>query len=170
MKTTSLLLLSLPLALLSCQDGKPADPAGQAAPVILNDAGSRNLAAGQAYMAQNAQRAGVTTTASGVQFEVLRAGGTSKYDPAIHGEAPTATVMYQGRLINGSVFDQSDAPIQFNITRVIPGFTEALKAMPIGSVWEVTIPAHLAYGENGPESIGPNSTLIFRMQLLGLSR
>lgn len=168
MKTPSLLLLSL--TLVSCQDSKPAAPAEQAAPIILNDMSSRNLTTGQAYMAQNGQRAGVTTTASGVQFEVLRAGGSTKYDPAIHGEAPTATVMYQGRLINGKVFDQSDAPIEFNITRVIPGFTEALKAMPIGSIWEVTIPAHLAYGENGPDSIGPNSTLIFKMQLLGLSR
>lgn len=136
----------------------------------MQSTSSRNLELGQAYMAQNAKRAGVTTTASGVQFEVLRAGGKEKYDPAIHGSAPTATIMYRGRLINGKVFDQSTSPIQFNITRVIPGFTEALKAMPIGSIWEVTIPAHLAYGENGPDSIGPNSTLIFQMQLLALSK
>ncbi len=162
MKTISLLLLAL--TFVGCQTTKDSRSSQ------LSSIGDNNLAAGQAYMAQNAKRDGVTTTASGVQFKVLRAGGNTKYSPQIHGLAPTATVMYRGRLINGTVFDQSDEPIQFNITQVIPGFTEALQNMPIGSVWEVTIPAPLAYGENGPASIGPNSTLIFEMALLDLRK
>ncbi|MFI3242822.1 MAG: FKBP-type peptidyl-prolyl cis-trans isomerase [Akkermansia sp.] len=162
MKTIALLLLAL--TLVGCQATKDTSPSQG------SSIGDSNLAAGQAYMAQNAKRAGVTTTASGIQYKILRAGGKAKYDPTIHGTAPTATVMYRGRLIDGTVFDQSDSPIQFNIMQVIPGFTEALQTMPIGSVWEVTIPAHLAYGEHGPASIGPNSTLIFEMALLDLSR
>lgn len=121
-------------------------------------------------MTKNAKREGVTTTASGIQYQVLRAGGSVKYSPSLHGFSPTATVMYRGFLVDGTVFDQSKTPIEFNVDRVIPGFTEALKTMPIGAIWEVTIPAHLAYGQNGPASIGPNSTLIFQIQLLELRR
>lgn len=129
-----------------------------------------NLELGQKYMEENGKRPEVTTTASGLQYEVLTAGGNEKYDEALHGDAPTAEVMYKGTLIDGTVFDQSKAPVKFNIRQVIPGFTEALKLMPVGAKWRVTIPANLAYGANGPGSIGPNSTLIFEMELLGLTK
>lgn len=129
-----------------------------------------NLELGQKYMEENGKRPEVTTTASGLQYEVLTAGGNEKYNEALHGDAPTAEVMYKGTLIDGTVFDQSKAPVKFNIRQVIPGFTEALKLMPVGAKWRVTIPANLAYGANGPGSIGPNSTLIFEMELLGLSK
>ncbi len=129
-----------------------------------------NLELGQKYMEENGKRPEVTTTASGLQYEVLTAGGSEKYNEALHGDAPTAEVMYKGTLVDGTVFDQSKAPVKFNIRQVIPGFTEALKLMPVGAKWRVTIPANLAYGANGPGSIGPNSTLIFEMELLGLSK
>ena len=132
--------------------------------------GEANLEKGRLYMAENGKRPEVTTTESGLQYEVLVAGGTEKYDPAVHGEAPTAEVMYKGTLVDGTVFDQSRQPVKFNIRQVIPGFTEALKLMPVGAKWKVTIPANLAYGANGPGSIGPNSTLIFEMELLGLTK
>lgn len=129
-----------------------------------------NLELGQKYMEENGKRPEVTTTASGLQYEVLTAGGSEKYNEDLHGDAPTAEVMYKGTLVDGTVFDQSKAPVKFNIRQVIPGFTEALKLMPVGAKWRVTIPANLAYGANGPGSIGPNSTLIFEMELLGLSK
>lgn len=129
-----------------------------------------NLELGRKYMAENGKRPEVTTTASGLQYEVLVAGSGEKYDDTKHGEAPTAEVMYKGTLVDGTVFDQSRQPVKFNIRQVIPGFTEALKLMPVGAKWRVTIPADLAYGANGPGSIGPNSTLIFEMELISLSK
>lgn len=132
--------------------------------------GEANLEKGRLYMAENGKRPEVTTTESGLQYEVLVAGGSEKYDPAVYGDAPTTEVMYKGTLVDGTVFDQSRQPVKFNIRQVIPGFTEALKLMPVGAKWKVTIPANLAYGANGPGSIGPNSTLIFEMELLGLTK
>ena len=132
--------------------------------------GKKNLEMGQKYMEENGKREGVTTTASGLQYEVLTPGNGESYDAAKHGEAPTAEVMYKGTLIDGTVFDQSRQPVKFNIRQVIPGFTEALKLMPVGAKWRVTIPANLAYGGNGPGSIGPNSTLIFEMELISLTK
>ena len=117
-----------------------------------------------------AKKDGVVTTESGLQYEILTPGGEEKYDAAKHGDAPTAEVMYKGTLVDGTVFDQSKQPIKFNIRQVIPGFTEALKLMPVGAKWRVTIPADLAYGANGPGSIGPNSTLIFEMELISLTK
>ncbi len=129
-----------------------------------------NIEAGQIYLAENAKKQGVITTASGLQYEVIVAGDGESYSPEAHGDAPTAKVMYKGSLIDGTIFDQSQSPVEFNITQVIPGFTEALKSMPIGAKWIVTIPADKAYGANGPGQIGPNSTLIFEMELLGLTK
>ncbi len=133
-------------------------------------AGEANLEKGRLYMQENGKRPEVTTTESGLQYEVLVPGGSEKYDAAVHGDAPTAEVMYKGTLVDGTVFDQSRQPVKFNIRQVIPGFTEALKLMPVGAKWKVTIPANLAYGANGPGSIGPNSTLIFEMELISLTK
>ena len=132
--------------------------------------GAKNLEIGRQYMEENGKKGGVITTESGLQYEILVPGGEEKYDAAKHGDAPTAEVMYKGTLVDGTVFDQSKQPIKFNIRQVIPGFTEALKLMPVGAKWRVTIPADLAYGANGPGSIGPNSTLIFEMELISLSK
>lgn len=130
----------------------------------------QNLEIGRKYMEENGKREGVITTESGLQYEVITAGSGEGYDADKHGEAPTAAVMYKGTLVDGTVFDQSQQPVKFNIRQVIPGFTEALKLMPIGAKWKVTIPANLAYGQNGPGSIGPNSTLIFEMELIDLTK
>lgn len=135
-----------------------------------NAKGKKNLELGQKYMEENGKRAEVTTTESGLQYEVITPGNGESYSAEKHGDAPTAEVMYKGTLIDGTVFDQSRQPVKFNIRQVIPGFTEALKLMPVGAKWRVTIPANLAYGANGPASIGPNSTLIFEMELISLTK
>ncbi len=135
-----------------------------------DEKGAKNLEIGRQYMEENGKKDGVVTTESGLQYEILTPGGEEKYDAAKHSEAPTAEVMYKGTLVDGTVFDQSKQPIKFNIRQVIPGFTEALKLMPVGAKWRVTIPANLAYGANGPGSIGPNSTLIFEMELISLTK
>ena len=135
-----------------------------------DEKGAKNLEIGRRYMEENGKKDSVVTTESGLQYEILTPGGEEKYDADKHGDAPTAEVMYKGTLVDGTVFDQSRQPIKFNIRQVIPGFTEALKLMPVGAKWRVTIPANLAYGANGPGSIGPNSTLIFEMELISLAK
>ncbi|MFI3243147.1 MAG: FKBP-type peptidyl-prolyl cis-trans isomerase N-terminal domain-containing protein [Akkermansia sp.] len=131
--------------------------------------GESNLKTGQAFLAENAKKEGVVTLPSGLQYKVLTAGTGRKYDPATDGKSPIAKVMYQGRLIDGTIFDESAQPVEFPLDQVVPGFSEALGLMPVGSEWEVYMPSNLAYGENGPATIGSNSTLIFKMQLLDLA-
>ena len=122
-----------------------------------------NLAAGEAYLADNAGREGVTTTESGLQYEVLRQGD---------GAAPTAEndvrVHYRGTLIDGTEFDSSyeGDPVVFSAGRLIQGFTEALLLMQEGSHFRVVIPFGIAYGPDGTGGvIGPNATLIFEIEL-----
>lgn len=129
-----------------------------------NQAGG-NLDEGAAYMATNAQEAGVQTTASGLQYEVITQGD---------GERPTADdtvlVHYRGTLTDGTEFDSSysrNQPISFPLRNVIAGWTEGVQLMPVGSTYRFTIPPNLAYGERGvPGVIPPNSTLIFDVELL----
>ncbi|MBE6419318.1 MAG: FKBP-type peptidyl-prolyl cis-trans isomerase [Akkermansiaceae bacterium] len=125
-----------------------------------------NAAAGKAFLEENAKKEGVVVLPSGLQYKVLSAGTGRKYDAATDGAGAIAMVTYEGRKTDGSVFDASETPIQFPIDGVIPGFSEALKLMPIGSEWEIYIPAELAYGLNGPGVIGPNATLIFKLKLV----
>jgi FKBP-type peptidyl-prolyl cis-trans isomerase FklB len=107
----------------------------------------------------------VITTKSGLQYEIVVEG---------KGEKPSATSTvrchYEGRLINGTVFDSSyrrNQPADFPVNQVIAGWTEALQLMPVGSKWRLFIPSNLAYGEHGAgEAIAPNSTLIFDVELL----
>lgn len=127
-----------------------------------------NQAQGDAFLKANKKKPGVITTEDGLQYKILTAG---------KGEKPTdtdsVTVDYEGKLINGTVFDSSyqrGQPATFPVNGVIPGWTEALKLMPVGSTWELYIPAQLAYGEQGaPPSIGPNETLIFKVKLIGIN-
>ena len=127
--------------------------------------GEQNRKLGEAYLADNAKRPGIVTTASGLQYEVLTQGD---------GPVPAATdqvkVHYTGRLIDGTVFDSSverGEPATFGVTQVIPGWVEALQLMPVGSKWRLHIPSALAYGPNGAGGvIGPEATLIFDVELL----
>jgi len=122
---------------------------------------------GEAFLAENAKRDGVTVTASGLHFEVLQEGT---------GEKPVASstvrTHYHGTLIDGSVFDSSydrGEPAEFPVNGVIAGWTEALQMMPVGSKWRLTVPYNLAYGERGAGgSIGPYATLVFDVELLDI--
>jgi FKBP-type peptidyl-prolyl cis-trans isomerase len=124
-----------------------------------------NLEEGQAFLAANAEKEGVTTTESGLQYRVIEAGD---------GESPDAddrvTVHYRGKLINGVEFDSSYSrgePATFGLNQVIPGWTEGVQLMREGATYELFVPSDLAYGEQGrPGPIGPNSTLIFEIELL----
>jgi FKBP-type peptidyl-prolyl cis-trans isomerase FklB len=129
----------------------------------------KNLKDGEAFLAANAKKEGVKTTASGLQYRVLKSGT---------GKTPKATdsvkVHYHGTLIDGAVFDSSverGEPISFPVGGVIPGWTEALQLMKEGDKWQLVIPAKLAYGDRGAGGkIGPNSTLIFDVELLGIEK
>lgn len=127
--------------------------------------GEINAQAGKEFLAENGKRAEVTTTATGLQYEVLKEGD---------GAQPVATdqveVHYTGKLIDGTVFDSSEergVPATFGVTQVIPGWVEALQLMKAGSRWRLYIPSDLAYGPNGAGGIiGPNATLIFDVELI----
>ena len=129
------------------------------------EAGTKNAEEGEKFLAENSKRKGVTTTPSGLQYEVIKAG-----DGAKPSATDTVSVHYHGTLVNGKVFDSSvqrGEPVSFPVNGVIPGWTEALQLMTVGSKWKLFIPAKLAYGERGAgQDIGPNSTLVFEVELL----
>lgn len=131
--------------------------------------GEVNAAAGKQFLEENGKRVEVKTTPSGLQYEVLKEG---------EGPQPSAsdsvTVHYTGKLIDGTVFDSSverGAPATFGVTQVIPGWVEALQLMKEGAKWRLYIPSQLAYGPNGAGNIiGPNSTLIFDVELIKVNK
>lgn len=129
-----------------------------------------NLAAGKAYQEEFAKGEGVVKTDSGLLYRVITAGEGATYSPETDGPGALCNVMYEGKLIDGTVFDKSPAPIDMPIDRVVPGFSEALKLMPVGSTWEVCIPSELAYGPQGPGPIGNNATLIFTITLNSIAK
>lgn len=134
-------------------------------------AAAANEEAGKKFLEENAKKPGVTTTASGLQYKVITEGKGRKFDADKDGDGAIAAVVYEGKLVNGTVFDSSQGqPVDFPITQVIPGFTEALKLMPIGSTWEVCIPSELAYGDQNLGPISANSTLIFTMTLKDIKK
>lgn len=124
---------------------------------------------GAAFLAKNKTKPGVVTLPDGLQYKVITEGTGPK--PTIN---DTVTVHYAGQLLNGDEFDSSykrGQPATFPVNGVIPGWVEALQLMKVGSVWELYIPASLAYGEQGaPPVIGPNETLIFKVELLGINK
>lgn len=126
-----------------------------------------NANEGRAFMTENAEKEGVITLESGLQYEVLLMGEGAKPTTA-----QTVTCHYHGTTIKGEVFDSSvlrGKPASFPLNRVIKGWTEGLQFMPVGSKFRFTIPPHLAYGEQQvSKEIGPNSTLIFEVELLGI--
>ncbi|MEH8022237.1 FKBP-type peptidyl-prolyl cis-trans isomerase [Rheinheimera metallidurans] len=122
------------------------------------------IASGKAYLAENAKKEGVTVTESGLQYEVLQAADGAK--PAA---TDTVKVHYTGTLVDGTKFDSSldrGEPAQFPLNRVIPGWTEGVQLMNVGSKFKFTIPSELAYGERDMGVIKPNSVLVFEVELL----
>lgn len=130
-----------------------------------SEAGEGNISAGLEYLENNKQSEGVTTTESGLQYKVLTQG--SGATPTIDSQVETH---YEGSLIDGTVFDSSykrGESASFPVAGVIAGWTEALQLMKEGDVWELAIPSALAYGSQGAgELITPNSTLIFKIELI----
>ena len=133
---------------------------------INNRKAEANKKAGEEFLAENATKAGVTTTESGLQYIVLKEG---------EGDSPTAAdqvvVHYTGKLTNGEIFDNSyerNEPVTFYVRSVIPGWTEALQLMKPGAEYKLFIPSDLAYGESGQPrgGIGPNEVLIFDVKLI----
>ena len=127
-----------------------------------------NKKMGEAFLAENRTKEGVVTLPSGLQYKILRAGSGKK--PT---DADTVECHYRGTLVNGTEFDSSyrtGQPATFKVKGLIPGWTEALKLMPVGSKWQLFIPPDLAYGERGAASghVGPNTTLIFELELISI--
>jgi FKBP-type peptidyl-prolyl cis-trans isomerase FklB len=122
------------------------------------------IKAGADFLAANKTKPGVKTLPSGLQYKVIKS-GTGRTPKA----TDTVSTHYRGTLLNGTEFDSSykrNKPASFPVNRVIPGWTEALQLMKEGDKWQLFIPSNLAYGANGPPSIGPNQTLLFDIELL----
>lgn len=128
---------------------------------------AENLARAEAYLRENATREGIVTTASGLQYEVIRAGDGPR--PAAEAQV---RVHYEGRLVDGGVFDSSyerKQSISFPLGQVIEGWQEALQLMPVGSKWRLYLPPELGYGKRGMgQVIPPNAVLIFDVELLAI--
>lgn len=135
----------------------------------FNKKSDENKTKGEAFLAENKGKAGVVVLPSGLQYKILETGTGEK-----PGKSDTVTVEYTGRLIDGTVFDSTEKtgkPATFQVSQVIPGWTEALQLMPAGSTWEIYVPSGLAYGPRsvgGP--IGPNEMLIFKIHLLSVKK
>ena len=134
---------------------------------MAHEAGAAARKAGEDFLAENKSKEGVVTLPSGMQYKILTEGTGPK--PTAN---DTVTCNYRGTLINGKEFDSSykrGQPVSFPVSGVIKGWTEALQLMPVGSKWQLFIPADLAYGDrgNGPE-IGPGETLIFEVELISI--
>jgi FKBP-type peptidyl-prolyl cis-trans isomerase FklB len=128
--------------------------------------GEANKKEGAAFLAANKTKAGIVTLPSGLQYKILREGSGPKPTAA-----DTVVCNYRGTLINGTEFDSSQKhgqPVTFPVSGVIKGWTEALQLMPVGSKWQLYIPSELAYGAQAPGEIGPDSTLIFDVELLSI--
>lgn len=135
----------------------------------FNKKSDENKTKGEAFLAENKTKPGVVVLPSGLQYKIIDNGTGVK--PA---KTDTVTVEYTGTLINGTVFDSTDKagkPATFQVSQVIPGWTEALQLMPAGSTWEIYVPSNLAYGPRsvgGP--IGPNEALIFKIHLISVKK
>lgn len=131
--------------------------------------GEENIAKGNAFLEENKKKPGVITTPSGLQYSVIKEGTGAK--PTLNDKI---TAHYHGTLIDGTVFDSSvdrGQPASFPVSGVIPGWTEALQMMSVGSKWKLVIPSNLAYGERGAGGkIAPNSVLVFEVELLSIDK
>jgi FKBP-type peptidyl-prolyl cis-trans isomerase len=129
--------------------------------------GEQNETEGAAFFAENQGKDGIVTTESGLQYEVLREGDGAKPETS-----DRVSIHYKGTLLDGTQFDSSyegGEPVTFGVTAVIPGFSEGLQLMSVGSHYRLFIPSNLAYGAQGsPPVIGPNATLVFEVEMLGI--
>ena len=134
---------------------------------LQNERGKAAKEAGEQFLKDNKSKEGVVTLKSGLQYKVISTG-----NGAIPKSSDTVKCHYEGRLINGAVFDSSirrGEPAEFPVNGVIAGWVEALQLMPVGSKWQLYIPSDLAYGPHGAgQAIGPNETLIFDIELLDI--
>ena len=130
-------------------------------------AAEENKREGDIFLAENEKREGVVTLPGGVQYKVIKAGdGKKPLDTDI------VECFYQGTLLDGTEFDSTDTgkPAILKVSNLIPGWRDALKHMPVGSKWQIVVPSQLAYGQRGAGNIiGPNSTLIFEVELLKIT-
>lgn len=126
-----------------------------------------NLKTGEDFLAKNKNKNGIVVTESGLQYQVIKEGSGAK--PAL---TDNVTVHYTGKLLDGTVFDSSIGgdPVTFQVGQVIPGWTEALQLMSVGSKYRVWIPAYLAYGEGGTGPIPASSVLDFEVELISISK
>jgi FKBP-type peptidyl-prolyl cis-trans isomerase FklB len=128
-----------------------------------------NRTEGETYLDENRQKEGVQVLKSGLQYKVIQAGTGPKPTPT-----DVVSVHYRGSFINGAIFDSSyerGKPQVFPVNRVIPGWSEALQHMQVGDKWQIVVPHYLAYGEAGfGNEIGPCTTLVFEMELLGINQ
>lgn len=135
---------------------------------LKNDKAAANLKTGQDFLETNKQKTGIVALPSGLQYEVMTEGTGAKPNAS-----NKVTCHYHGTLIDGTVFDSSvqrGQPATFPLNAVIKGWTEGVQLMPLGSKWRFFIPPHLGYGERQVSAqIGPNCTLVFEVELLGIS-
>ena len=147
-------VLTAALALTACGPGKPAAAAGP------------DLAAGKAFLAKNAKAPGVKVLPSGLQYKIVRSGPADGLRPH---KGDEVKVNYEGKLLNGKVFDSSydrGQPAAMPLDALIPGWIEALQLMRPGDEWVLYVPPELGYGAEGAGEIPPNATLIFRIELI----
>ena len=130
---------------------------------------AKNKKDGDAYLAQNKSKPGVTVTKSGLQYKVVKEGKANGASPRA---SDTVVVQYRGTLIDGKEFDSSykrGKPATFPLGNVIPGWTEGIQLMKPGAKYQFVIPSDLAYGFTGQgQDIGPNATLLFEVELIGI--
>jgi FKBP-type peptidyl-prolyl cis-trans isomerase len=144
---------ALGLGLAACHHGPSADD---------------NLKAAQGFLAANGRQAGIVTLPSGLEYKIVRSGPADGPHP---GPGDELKVNYEGKFLNGKVFDSSFArgePADLPLQGLIPGWQQALPMMRPGDEWMLYVPPALGYGDHGPDAIPPNSVLIFRIQLLGV--
>ena len=129
----------------------------------------KNAKEGAAFLAENKKKPGVITTKSGLQYKIIKKGTGPMPKPT-----DKVKVNYEGKFIDGKIFDSSakqGQPAEFPVGQIIPGWSEALQLMPVGSKYELYIPSNIAYGEQGrPPVIGPNALLIFQVELLDIEK
>lgn len=157
-----MIVLFMLITIISCTENTKNNATKDATKTVIEDAGV-------VFLAENAKKEGVITTESGLQYLVLNKGAGSDHPSA----TDRVKVHYHGTLIDGTVFDSSverGKPISFGLNQVIKGWTEGVQLMVIGDKTRFFIPSELAYGQRGAgRIIGPNSTLIFDVELLGIN-